>query len=71
MKLIHVSQLAPVEETIEDMLTRLEEFESLMEMVRINVYLTSFCSGSSFYCYNVLSLICMTDNEIYIFDERD
>ncbi|XP_023713009.1 biogenesis of lysosome-related organelles complex 1 subunit 4 isoform X2 [Cryptotermes secundus] len=29
-------QLAPVEETIDDMLTRLEEFESLMEMVQTN-----------------------------------
>ncbi|KAJ9584048.1 hypothetical protein L9F63_021605, partial [Diploptera punctata] len=29
-------ELAPVEETVDDMLTRLEEFESLMEMVRCN-----------------------------------
>jgi hypothetical protein len=30
---ICIFQLAPVEETIDDMLTRLEEFQSLMHMV--------------------------------------
>jgi hypothetical protein len=32
-KLVCIFQLAPVEETIDDMLTRLEEFQSLMHMV--------------------------------------
>jgi hypothetical protein len=32
-KPICIFQLAPVEETIDDMLTRLEEFQSVMQMV--------------------------------------